>query len=199
MIFYIADTHFGHANILKYDNRPFMSVEEMDEAIINNGNKAVSNTDIVYMLGDVSWYSRYTGKTTEILNKLNGYKILIQGNHDNRLSATDKRNFGLIVDYVEIIDDSPGANNAKIVLSHYPIPFYKNMPHGDYHFYGHIHNGWDHNMVEHWRKEIENLYEREWHGYNVGCMMPYMNYTPRTFKEIIDGFKKFEAANKEDK
>lgn len=196
MNFYIADTHFGHANILKYDNRPFMSVEEMDEAIIYNWNSVVNYDDTVYVLGDVSWYTRSSEKTLVILDKLNGYKILIRGNHDNRLSAMDKECFSQIMDYAEITDNSPGANNAKIVLSHYPIPFYKNMPHGDYHFYGHIHNGWDHNMMEHWRKEIENLYEREWHGYNVGCMMPYMNYTPRTFKEITDGFKISEVEKK---
>jgi calcineurin-like phosphoesterase family protein len=192
MNFYIADTHFGHANILKYDNRPFMSVKEMDEAIISNWNKAVKDNDTVYVLGDVSWYSHSTGKTMKILEKLNGHKILIQGNHDNRLYTEDRMHFELVENYLEIAD-----NGEKIVLSHYPIPFYKNMPHGDYHFYGHVHNGWDHNMIEHWRKEIENLYEREWHGYNVGCMMPYMNYTPRTFKEIIDGFRSLEAVKKE--
>lgn len=192
MIFYIADTHFGHTNILKYDNRPFISAEEMDKVIISNWNKVVSKDDLVYMLGDVSWYPRENGRTAEILHELNGNKILIQGNHDNRLSFIDKEYFCEIKDYAEITDYSSDANRARIVLSHYPIPFYKNMPHGDYHFYGHIHNGWDHNMMEHWRKEIENLYQREWHGYNVGCMMPYMNYTPRTFKEIIDGFKSLE-------
>ena len=199
MIFYIADTHFGHANILKYDNRPFMSVEEMNKTIISNWNLVVSDVDTVYMLGDVSWYSLASRKTSGILNRLNGNKILIRGNHDNRLSDIDKKYFSQIRDYAEITDYDVGANGVRIVLSHYPIPFYKNMPHGDYHFYGHIHNGWDHNMMEHWRKEIENLYQREWRGYNVGCMMPYMNYTPRTFREIIDGYKGLEVVKKEDK
>jgi calcineurin-like phosphoesterase family protein len=199
MNFYIADTHFGHTNILKYDNRPFMSVEEMDKAIISNWNKVVNSNDTVFILGDVSWYSRASGKTSGILDKLNGYKVLIRGNHDNRLSAIDVKCFVEIKDYMEFTDHSIGANNASIVLSHYPIPFYKNMPHGDYHFYGHIHNGWDHNMMEHWRKEIENLYQREWRGYNVGCMMPYMNYTPRTFREIVEGFRGLEIVRKESK
>jgi calcineurin-like phosphoesterase family protein len=199
MIFYIADTHFGHENILKYDNRPFMSVEEMDETIISNWNKVVGKDDTVYMLGDVSWYTRASGKTSGILNRLNGYKVLIRGNHDNRLSAIDKEYFSQIMDYAEITDYSVGANYVKIVLSHYPIPFYKNMLHGDYHFYGHIHNGCDHNMMERWRKEIENLYMQEWRGYNVGCMMPYMNYTPRTFREIVEGFRGLEVVRKESK
>ena len=199
MIFYIADTHFGHANILKYDNRPFMSVEEMNKTIISNWNLVVSDVDTVYMLGDVSWYSLASRKTSGILNRLNGNKILIRGNHDNRLSDIDKKYFSQIRDYAEITDYDVGANGVRIVLSHYPIPFYKNMPHGDYHFYGHIHNGWDHNMMEHWRKEIENLYQREWRGYNVVCMMPYMNYTPRTFRGIIDGYKGLEVVKKEDK
>lgn len=199
MNFYIADTHFGHENIMKYDNRPFMSVEEMDRAIIFNWNKAVGKDDTVYVLGDVSWYSRASGKTSKILDKLNGNKILIRGNHDNRLSDIDKKYFSQIMDCAIITDNSTGADGAKIVLCHYPIPFYQNMPHGDYHFYGHVHNGWDHNMMEHWRKEIENLYMREWRGYNVGCMMPYMNYTPRTFREITEGFRGMEVVRKENK
>jgi calcineurin-like phosphoesterase family protein len=121
MNFYIADTHFCHTNILKYDNRPFMSVEEMDKAIISNWNKVVNSNDTVFILGDVSWYSRASGKTSGILDKLNGYKVLIRGNHDNRLSAIDVKCFVEIKDYMEFTDHSIGANNASIVLSHYPI------------------------------------------------------------------------------
>ncbi len=50
--FVIADTHFGHTNIIKYCNRPFSCTEDMDEALIKNWNETVSNNDVVLHLGD---------------------------------------------------------------------------------------------------------------------------------------------------
>ena len=53
--FFIADTHFGHKNIIKYCNRPFANIEEMNETLIENWNKAVSAEDAVYILGDFAY------------------------------------------------------------------------------------------------------------------------------------------------
>ncbi|MBO5435265.1 metallophosphoesterase [bacterium] len=80
MIYLTADLHFGHRNIMQYENRPFADVEEMDKILIHNWNKTVTNADTVYVLGDVSFYAKE--KTTEIISKLNGKKILVLGNHD---------------------------------------------------------------------------------------------------------------------
>ena len=63
-VFYIADLHFGHKNIIRYDNRPFKTVEEMDRALIERWNKAVSKNDTVFILGDISWHDET--KTAEI-------------------------------------------------------------------------------------------------------------------------------------
>lgn len=79
-IFFTSDLHFGHKNIIRFDNRPFSTVEEMDEALIRNWNAKVSDEDTVYVLGDISWYN--DAKTSEIINSLHGHKILIKGNHD---------------------------------------------------------------------------------------------------------------------
>lgn len=76
-IFIISDTHFNHANIIRYCNRPFKSVEEMNNTMIKNWNRVVSDQDIVYHLGDV-WM---TGNP-ELLYNLKGRKRLIVGNHD---------------------------------------------------------------------------------------------------------------------
>jgi calcineurin-like phosphoesterase family protein len=76
-IFVIANTHFNHANIIKYCNRPFNSVEEMNETMINNWNNIVSDQDIVYHLGDV-----FIGGNPELLYNLKGRKRLVVGNHD---------------------------------------------------------------------------------------------------------------------
>ena len=79
-IFYIADLHFSHFNCLRFDNRPFSTIEEMDEALINNWNSVVSDEDTVYILGDMFWCK--VDKSIEILKQLNGKKRLIKGNHD---------------------------------------------------------------------------------------------------------------------
>ena len=182
MNFYISDTHFGHANIMHYDNRPFTSVEEMDNNLIENWNRVVSKEDHVYICGDFCWDKEH--RWIELLEKLNGQKTLIRGNHDITPQKS-RRLFADVKEYKEIDD-----NGRKVVLSHYPIPCFKNHFYGWYHLYGHVHISFEYNMMEHDRYEMENLYTKPCEMYNVGCMLPYMNYTPRTLDEIIDGYMK---------
>lgn len=87
-IFYISDTHFGHKNCIKFDNRPFETVEEMDQTLIDNWNKKVSDEDTVYIIGDFIYRS---GNTFEwYLKQLKGKKILVSGNHDWQLLEDEK-------------------------------------------------------------------------------------------------------------
>ena len=180
MNFYISDTHFGHANIMHYDNRQFLSVDDMDAKLIENWNKAVSKDDHVYILGDFCWDKE--PRWIELLEKLNGQKTLIRGNHDI-MPQKSRRLFADVKDYKEIDD-----NGRKVVLSHYPIPCFKNHFYGWYHLYGHVHISFEYSMMEHSRYLMENLYTKPCEMYNVGCMLPYMNYTPRTLDEIIEGY-----------
>jgi len=78
-IFFTSDTHFGHKNILKYCNRPFVNVEEMDEVMIERWNGRIGKNDSVYHLGDFS----FSSNPKTYFERLNGKKILIIGNHDN--------------------------------------------------------------------------------------------------------------------
>lgn len=176
--FYIADLHFGHKNIIRYDNRPFVSVNEMDNTLIKNWNSVVSNDDTVYILGDISWYDDM--QTADVFNKLNGHKILIKGNHD-KISSYLRTFFDRIVDYLEIND-----NGNKVVMSHYPMPFWNGQFRNSVHLYGHVHNSHQWNMMESWKDELKQLQDLPGHMYNVGCMMSYMNYTPRTLDEIMN-------------
>jgi calcineurin-like phosphoesterase family protein len=77
-IFYIADTHFGHNNILKYTRGRFGSIEEHDEHIVERWNDTVRASDKIYLLGDVVINRR----CIPILSRLNGRKVLVRGNHD---------------------------------------------------------------------------------------------------------------------
>lgn len=179
--YFIADTHFGHANVLSFDCRPFKTIEEHDSVIIDNWNNAVGISDDVWILGDISWHNPTA--TTQILRILNGKKHLIVGNHDGKLIKNRElqREFIEICDYKEL-----DVGNGKIlVLSHYPIPCFKNHYYGSYHLYGHVHNSFEWKMMERVKYEMEELYDKPCNMWNVGVMMDYMNYMPRTLEEII--------------
>ena len=179
-IFFISDLHFGHKNALSFDNRPFSTIEEHDQKLIENWNNKISSDDKVYILGDVSWYD---GKTTcGILKQLHGHKYLIQGNHDDRILKNFDccLQFREIKPYTELILSGP----KRLILCHYPIPCFRNHYYGSYHLYGHVHSGFEHNMMEHVKYDMKALYDKPCNMYNVGCMMPYMDYTPRILQEI---------------
>lgn len=83
--FVVADLHFGHENIIKYESRPFANVEEMNVRLIELWNSTVGNDDLVYVLGDFT-LSRRIDVIKNLVSSLNGRKILIMGNHDTRKS-----------------------------------------------------------------------------------------------------------------
>lgn len=188
MNYFVADLHFGHKNCLAFDNRPFKDIEEHDNALIENWNKAIDIDDDVWILGDFSWYN--ATKTIEIFNQLNGNKHLCIGNHDKKLLRNkDVRNlFVEIVDYKEL----QISKDFGVVLSHYPIPCYNNHYYGWCHLYGHVHSSFEWNMMERVKYEMSALYDQKCHMYNVGVMIPYMDFRPKTLEEII-------AANENEK
>lgn len=180
MDYFISDLHMGHKNAISFDSRPFTTIEEHDAAIIQNWNNRVTEEDTVYILGDISWHKN--ARTINIFKQLKGKKHLIVGNHDGRLikNAELRSLFETISDYKEIL-----VNDENIVLCHYPIICYKNHYYGWYHFYGHVHNSWEHKLLKHMIDEMNEAYPEAYKLYNVGCMMDYMDYTPRTFDEIV--------------
>ncbi len=128
--FFIADTHFGHKNVILYENRPFKNVEEMDSYMINKWNEVVDKEDDVYILGDFSYYDKE--KTKEIINSLNGNKYIVLGNHEEEsieyyYSAGFKR-----------VYDCPVIFQEYYILSHKPIYINPNMPYVN--IFGHVHS-----------------------------------------------------------
>lgn len=126
--YFIADTHFNHENIIKYCNRPFVSSQEMNHYIENKWNSIVTPNDIVYHLGDVGFGS--TEELKVMINRLNGTKILIKGNHDVRRGINGWKEVGFAEVYKKklIIDN--------LVLTHEPIE----VEEGYINVFGHIHN-----------------------------------------------------------
>lgn len=178
--FYIADWHYGHTNVIAFDNRPFLSVEQMNEALIQRWNRVVESGDVVYVLGDMFWCN--ASVAIPILQKLNGQKLLIKGNHDRCNDARFLKKFIKVDEYLEIED-----GGRKVVLCHYPIPCFKNHFYGWYHLYGHVHNSFEANIMEHTKYLMQELYGHQCLMFNVGAMMPWMDYTPRTLDQIIGG------------
>lgn len=178
MNFYISDLHIGHDNILKHDNRPFNNMQQMIQMIVYNWNSVVGKTDDVYILGDFFW-SNQNGRylANNILPKLNGNKYLINGNHDKLYPEVEEK-FVWIKDYAEIKDEE-----ERVVLFHYPIAHWNHQSHGSVLLYGHTHTGRDIRPFEKYRQFCieEGIPFR---CCNVGCMLPYMGYTPRTLKYL---------------
>lgn len=177
MNFYIADNHFGHFNIIRYDNRPFENISIMDRVMIDRWNEVIGDEDTVYILGDFSWHKE--DDTLKILDQLAGKKVLIRGNHD-RISPQIAKKFAKICDYLEITDC-----NQRVVMSHYPMPFWNGQFRDSVHLYGHVHNSHQWNFCQSWRKELQQIQDIPMRMYNVGCMMEYIDYTPRTICEIV--------------
>lgn len=130
--YFSADSHFSHNNIIKYCNRPYANPEEMNEALVKEWNSVVSHNDEVWHLGDVTW--GYFD-----LDRLNGIKHLIIGNHDN-LSQISKY-FTNIHHYHELKGMLP--KNRAIPLMHYPISSWNGCYHGAIHLHGHTHGTLD--------------------------------------------------------
>lgn len=173
-------------NILRFDQRPFATVEEMTHVLIRNWNSTVANQDTVYILGDFCW-----GKEPDwigILDKLNGNKVLIRGNHDiKNMSANLKSKFSDIKDYKEIDD-----NSKTVIMCHYPILAYKHsFDPNTFMLFGHVHNNTkESHLITQFIKQIRQIrtekFDNRGQLVNVGCMMPWMDYTPRTLDYLID-------------
>ena len=197
MQFFCSDPHFGHTNVLAYDNRPFSTIEEHDEALVSNFNKVVGSEDDLYILGDFSFH-KDINKIREIISSLNGKKHLIIGNHDTKIikDRDTMMMFNEVTDYKELYIDK----HCTLILSHYPIPCFKNSYYGWVHLYGHVHNTFEHNIMENTKRTIQELYRKNFENpreevcrmHNVGVMMPYINYVPRTLEEILTATENVE-------
>ena len=183
--FFISDTHFFHDNVIKFDKRPFETIEEMHKEIKTRWNNKVTNADTVYICGDFTWKS--TDEELEFLNSLNGRKRLIIGNHDFKNSGTKyKKLFESMKDTEQII-----VGTDPVFLSHYFIPFYNKHRYGGYLLHGHSHNSQEHfhELEMEWYLKCQGFEPKI---YNVGCMHPYMNYEPQTFEDIIKGGEQYK-------
>jgi len=185
MDFIISDLHHSHSNIIRYEQRPFKNVIEMNEYISNNWNSVVTDRDRVFVLGDVM-FSHNEKEVIEFLNSLNGKIIIVYGNHDKPLTKlffqcrfrNSKEKIYIAPPIYEpkvIIGEEDGGKYEKVFLSHYPTFSWNGKYHGRKHFYGHVHTG------------------DEWHDFRkLGIKNAYnvtveiLDYTPHTFRDVME-------------
>ena len=194
---YIADLHFGHANMNeKMDKRGFPTVEDMNEYMIKQWNSTVRKNDEVVILGDLSFLDGI--ETNKILRRLNGKKFLIEGNHDHKFLKDknfDQNLLNWVKPYAELNDE-----NRKVVCCHYPTMFYngqyRKMEDGSprsYMLYGHVHDTQDHQLLKEMLKlASEYQYQSDYSGeptnvpFNmINCFCMFSDYVPLTLDEWI--------------
>ena len=131
-VFFTADTHFGHANIIKHCGRPFADAAAMDAALVDNWNAAVGPKDTVYHVGDFAY--RAAGPAGDYLDRLNGTIHLVRGNHDDGVLKECGDRFASVSDLSKV-----RWEGARIILCHYALRVWDGSHKGAWHLYGHTH------------------------------------------------------------
>lgn len=179
MNYYISDLHFGHANVIKLDGRPFADVEEMDHVMIGRWNETIDDNDDIYIVGDFCY--RSSRSASWYLAQLAGRKHLVAGNHD-WLTLKDRKVMSMFESVDNILEVEDCGRIA--VLCHYPMAEWRNSRRTSWHIYGHIHNNRD-STYEFMRTLGRAL--------NAGA--PINGYRPSTFDELVENNRQFNAAS----
>lgn len=155
--FFISDHHFHHRNIIRYCDRPFVNVTEMDEHMITMWNSVVGPDDRVIHGGDFMLCG--IDKTTAMLQRLNGYKVLVRGNHDGTQNRMLRAGFDEVYNtWME----------GGVRVDHIPIGttgYFKTY--SMYYLYGHVHN-----------------HDRPREPNQINICVEAQDYTPKTLGEL---------------
>jgi calcineurin-like phosphoesterase family protein len=128
-VFFTSDTHFGDHRVLNIRPRPFASVSEMNEVLIQRWNSRVRVEDEVWHLGD---FASNVAVAAELLPRLNGRIHLVIGNNDSE--AVQELDWGSVQTYAELT-----LHGATLVLCHYPFRTWNGMHRGSLNLHGHSH------------------------------------------------------------
>jgi len=169
-IWFTSDLHLGHANIIKYCERPFADITAMDEGLIANWNARVKPGDVVYCIGDFALV-REPQQVLNYVRRLHGQIHLIHGNHDRfvKQKRTDNYGFAEILTYKEI-----KPTDTKIVLCHYAFKTWNGSHRGSWNLHGHSHGNMPRDL------KMRQL--------DVG--VDVWNYRPISLEEVAEEMKK---------
>lgn len=169
--FFTSDTHFGHRNIIQYCNRPFATVEEMDEEMIRRWNEVVGQDDVVYHLGDFAMGKNSAPKTLE---RLNGRKHFVWGNHDSK-QTRELPHWESAQPYLEI-----NLDGHFVVLCHYKFDVFNRSHRGAVQLYGHSHGSMPGNNQQ------------------IDCGVDCWDYRPVDLQTLLRGMAKLPAYRDKD-
>ena len=136
---FTSDEHYGHQNVLKFCKRPYANLEDMREGLIQNHNSVVKKGDLVYHNGDMFWRTVPVHEAESIILRLNGQHFYVNGNHDE-LIERNKSIASLFV-WRKDIAKLKFKDKPNIILCHYAMRVWEGSHRGDWHLYGHSHNG----------------------------------------------------------
>lgn len=179
MILYTSDMHFGHFNVIKFDQRPFSDIDEMNRVMIELWNGRVQPDDKVYIAGDICHRSKHPAEW--YLSRLKGHKYLILGNHDGSIMDNPEA-----MKYLDGVDNMMTVKDGdkQICICHYPLAGWNAYFHGSWHIYGHIHNR---------KNETFEIMKKKSHALNAGCMIN--GYMPASFNELLRNSEAFKRGN----
>ena len=157
-IWFASDYHFCHANIIKYDNRPFANVQEMDHTLIENWNELVGVNDTVIYMGDLC-FDRSGTTAKSIVDQLNGKIHFVLGNHDNDKDIRKLGRFETVSDYINlsVADLDNPRKQQGIMIMHYPILSWDKSHHGEWHLHGHCHQSLVPNNPEYYKRKVLDM------------------------------------------
>lgn len=175
MIYYISDIHFNDQKIFDKCKRPFSGIDEFKNTIIKNWNSKVSESDDVYILGDIA--EDTDEDALMIFKELKGNKHLIVGNHDEKLvKAIKESKLFASIKFIDLIEDA----GRKVCICHYPLMDWMEFNRNGILVYGHIHNKTKDNGIAY--AQIKDYYKDK-PAYN--CGVDVTGYTPVTLDEMI--------------
>jgi len=135
-IWFTADEHFGHKNIIDFCHRPFKDTDEMRETLIDNHNKVVMKGDRVYHIGDMFWRTTGAEEALSIIHRLNGQHYYVYGNHEEVFRNANLRNAFV---WCKDIENLKVAGYPNIVLCHYAMRVWNGSHCLAWQLYGHTH------------------------------------------------------------
>lgn len=176
-IYFTSDTHFGHKKVLDFTGRPWETIDEMNQALVDNINARVGADDDLYILGDFSFRINVE-EARALRDRIRCRKVhLLAGNHDRDWTRKEVAGTFICEPPIKTLK----IDGRRYVLSHYPIADWQGFTHWSIHLHGHIHAGPDYNEFERAQRLLR---------YDVG--VDANGYAPVSLEEVIAFFDGIE-------